>query len=133
MLGVRLMWMISSTLISSPLREKRHSQKSLQKGETSSDENDLGPFSEGDEPSSPLCPSGHPRVPQADYTEMGPTFILGQERKTLYSRLGQNPIEAIKNPKKCQLLFRFLQHSRVLPRNVIQLALTLERLAGQWP
>ena len=77
--------------------------------------------------------SAHPRVHQADHTETGPTFLPGQEGKTLYSWLEGNPIEAIKNQKKPKLLLRFLQHSRVLPRNMIQLTINLERRAGQWP
>ena len=60
---------------------------------------------------------------------MGPTFlagiITGQEGKTPYSRLGPNPIEAIKNPKKrkasSQVVAAFLGPSKKCDHTQIKL------------
>ena len=57
----------------------------------------------------------------------------GPEDKTLYSWNGANLIESIINLKRSvRLVLMFLQHSRVLLRNVILLTLSLERQAGPW-
>ena len=59
--------------------------------ETSSDEDNLGLFSERDKQSSPLRLSGHPRVPQVEHPGTRPAFLpgpsnsTGQEGKTPYS------------------------------------------------
>ena len=73
-------------------------RRAFGRGDTSSDEDNRGLYSDGGlEHSSPLRHSGHPRVSQAD-SETGPTFLpsSGQEGKTSYSQLGVNLIEAIK-------------------------------------
>ena len=70
------------------------------KEDSSSEEADLGLSDRGYEHCSPPKHLGHPRDLQDD-SGAGPSFSpTGRECKTLYSRLGGNPIESIRNPKK---------------------------------
>ena len=77
-------------LQSQPYLDASRGRRDILRGtreEISSDEDDLGHYSDGGfEHSSPLRHSGHPRVPQAD-SGTGPTFPppLGQEGKTFNS------------------------------------------------
>ena len=93
------------------------------------------------EQNSPLSPLGHSRASQKDHTgkrlEVPPepifTEITGQEGRAPYSRLGANPIDSIRNSKKCKACSEVQKLSLVPLRKVIRLMLNLERQAGLWP
>ena len=63
-----------------------------------------------------------------------PSFLL-QGRKVTHPTLcwGWTRLKQSETRRSIKLLHRLLQHSQVLPRNMIQLTLNSERWAGQWP
>ena len=75
--------------------------------ESSSDDDQEEENPEEDEYVSPPGPSSHHKAPQGDRTGIGPhppgtSFSTRQEGSSLYSRMGANLIDSIRNPRKHQ-------------------------------
>ena len=82
--------------------------------ETSSDDDEEGEGDEGDERDSPPRLSGYQRSQHTGHAETGPFPMVplgtipgpstssGQVGGSLYSQVGVNLVESIKNPRKCE-------------------------------